>query len=53
VITAGRKRTPVARLKAIDPKRKQRLGILETPGFVLSEKFFEPLPDDEFADWIK
>jgi len=50
-ITSGRERTPVARLEAIQPVKKKRLGALETPGFVLSEKFFEPLPEDELQFW--
>ena len=45
-ITSGRARTPVARLEAIHPVAKKRLGVIETPGFVLSEKFFEPLPEE-------
>ena len=50
-ITSGRARTPVARLEAIHPVAKKRLGALETPGFVLSEQFFEPLPEDELRLW--
>jgi antitoxin (DNA-binding transcriptional repressor) of toxin-antitoxin stability system len=51
VITSGRDKTPVARLEAIHPVAKKRLGALETPGFLLSEKFFEPLPDEELRLW--
>ncbi|MGA9060925.1 MAG: type II toxin-antitoxin system prevent-host-death family antitoxin [Terracidiphilus sp.] len=51
VITAGRKKTPVARLVAVHPAEKKRLGVLETPGFVLSERFFEPLPEKELQAW--
>lgn len=50
-ITSGRKRTPVARLEAIRPVAKKRLGALETPGFVLAEQFFEPLPEEELRLW--
>jgi prevent-host-death family protein len=50
-ITSGREKTPVARLEAIPPVKKKRLGALGTPGFVLSEKFFEPLPEDELRLW--
>jgi prevent-host-death family protein len=50
-ITSGREKTPVARLEAIHPIKKKRLGALETPGFVLSEHFFEPLPEDELRLW--
>jgi len=51
VITSGRNKTPVARLEAIHPVGKKRLGALETPGFVLSEQFFEPLPEEELRLW--
>jgi prevent-host-death family protein len=51
VITSGRAKTPVARLEAIQPVAKKRLGALETPGFVLTEQFFEPLPDEELRLW--
>jgi antitoxin (DNA-binding transcriptional repressor) of toxin-antitoxin stability system len=51
IITSGRSRTPVARIEAIQPVAKKRLGALETPGFVLSEKFFEPLPEEELRLW--
>ena len=50
-ITSGREKTPVARLEAVQPIKKKRLGVLETPGFILSEKFFEPLPEDELRLW--
>jgi prevent-host-death family protein len=50
-ITSGRARTPVARLEAIQPVAKKRLGALETPGFVLAESFFEPLPEEELRLW--
>ena len=51
VITSGRKKTPVARLVAVRAAGKQRLGVLETPGFVLPDRFFEPLPDEELEAW--
>jgi len=51
MITSGRAKTPVARLEAIHPVAKKRLGALETPGFVLSERFFEPLPEAELGLW--
>ena len=50
-ITSGRDRTPVARLEALKPVAKTRLGALETPGFVLTKQFFEPLPEDELNLW--
>ena len=46
-ITSGRAKTPVARIEAIQPVAKKRLGALDTPGFILSERFFEPLPEEE------
>lgn len=51
VITSGKSKTPVARLEPVEPVRKQRLGVLKKPGFVLSEKFFEPLPEEELRAW--
>ena len=51
IITSGRSRTPVARIEAIQPVAKKRLGALNTPGFVLSEQFFEPLPEEELRLW--
>ncbi len=51
VITSGRSRTPVARLEAIQPVQKKRLGAMETPGFVLTEAFFAPLPEEELRQW--
>jgi prevent-host-death family protein len=50
-ITSGRAKTPVARLEAIQPVARKRLGALETPGFVLSGQFFEPLPEQELELW--
>jgi prevent-host-death family protein len=45
IITSGREKTPVARIVPIEPvKKKPRLGFMETPGFVLGEAFWEPLP---------
>jgi len=51
VITSGREKRPVARLEAIHPMGKKRLGALETPGFTLTEAFFEPLPEAELRLW--
>lgn len=51
IITSGRDKTPVAKLEAIHPVPKKRLGALETPGFVLTDAFFEPLPEDELRRW--
>ena len=50
-ITSGRDKTPVARLEAIHPAAKKRLGALETPGFELTEAFCEPLPEEELRLW--
>jgi hypothetical protein len=38
-------------LDAIHPVAKKRLGVLETPGFVLTDAFFEPLPEEELRLW--
>jgi len=51
IITSGRDKTPVARLESVRPVAKKRLGVLETPGFVLSPSFFDPMPEDELALW--
>jgi antitoxin (DNA-binding transcriptional repressor) of toxin-antitoxin stability system len=44
IITSGRKKTPVAKLEPIKPVAKKRLGVMETPGFVIPDSFWEPLP---------
>ncbi len=51
IITSGRDKTPVARLEAIHPVSKKRLGALETSGFELTSAFYEPLPEDELRLW--
>ena len=51
IITSGREKTPVARLEAIHPIAKKRLGALETPGFALTDAFSEPLPEAELRLW--
>jgi antitoxin (DNA-binding transcriptional repressor) of toxin-antitoxin stability system len=51
IITSGRDKTPVAKIEAVHPVRKKRLGALITPGFVLEDFFFEPLPEDELRHW--
>lgn len=51
VITSGKAKTPVARLEAVHPVAKKRLGVLKTPGFTLAEEFFAPLPEDELRAW--
>jgi antitoxin (DNA-binding transcriptional repressor) of toxin-antitoxin stability system len=51
IITSGRKKTPVARLEAIEPLAKRRLGAMEIPGFVPTDAIFEPLPEDELKLW--
>jgi antitoxin (DNA-binding transcriptional repressor) of toxin-antitoxin stability system len=47
IITSGRNKTPVAKLEAIQPVVKKRLGAMETPGFVLTDAFWEPLEDED------
>jgi prevent-host-death family protein len=51
IITSGRNRVPVARLEAIRPAGKKRLGARETPGFVLTDAFWEDLPEEELRLW--
>ena len=51
IITSGRDRTPVAKLLAIEPVSKQRLGVMETAGFVLPDSFFDPMPEEELVLW--
>ena len=51
IITSGREKTPIAKLEAIHPIGKKRLGALESPGFALTEAFFEPLPEEELKLW--
>jgi prevent-host-death family protein len=51
VITSGRDKTPVARLEAIHHVPRKRLGALQTPGFVLTDAFFEPLPEEDLQLW--
>ena len=51
VITSGQDQTPVARLVAIEPVKKRRLGILASPDFVFPADFFDPLPEEELRLW--
>ena len=51
VITSGRDKTPVARLEALQPAPKRRLGLMEIPGYVPDNSIFEPLPEDELRLW--
>lgn len=51
IITSGREKIPVAKIEAVQPVGKKRLGALLTPGFVLSDSFWEPLPEDELRPW--
>jgi antitoxin (DNA-binding transcriptional repressor) of toxin-antitoxin stability system len=51
IITSGRNKTPVAKLEAIEPVVKKRLGVMYDPSFVLGEAFWEPLPEDELKLW--
>ena len=51
VITSGREKKPVARIEAIEPIKKRRLGLLETPGWKLPDDFFDPMPEEELKLW--
>ena len=45
IVTSGRDKNPVAKIDAIEPVNKKRIGLTETPNFVLTEAFWEPLPE--------
>ena len=49
VIARGDK--PVVRLTALDPPRKPRAFGAFKDAFVLTDAFFEPLPDEDLALW--
>ncbi len=51
IITTGRDKKPVAKLEAIHPTPKQRIGGLEDPNFVLTDAFWEDLPEEELKRW--
>jgi antitoxin (DNA-binding transcriptional repressor) of toxin-antitoxin stability system len=51
IITSGREKKPVAKIEAIQPVKSKRLGFMETPGFALSDAFWEPLPEEELRLW--
>ena len=54
IITSGRKKTPVATINPIEPAQpvaKRRLGSMLIPGYVPSDAFFDPLPEEEFRLW--
>ncbi len=48
-ITIARHGKPVARLVAVEPPAKRRLGFVA--GGPISDAFWEPLPDDELRLW--
>jgi prevent-host-death family protein len=51
IITSGRSRTPVARIEAIRPVPRKRLGARARRGFALTPAFFEPLQEEELRLW--
>jgi hypothetical protein len=51
IITSGRDKKPVAKLEAIHPTPKKRLGGMEDPTFVLTDAFWEDLPEEELRLW--
>lgn len=51
IITSGREKRPVAKLEAIQPAKKKRLGVLYDPNFVMGEGFWEDLPEAELGQW--
>jgi prevent-host-death family protein len=51
IITSGRDKTPVAKLEAIHPVKKQRLGgRYEDPTFVLTDAFWEDMSPEESGE---
>jgi prevent-host-death family protein len=51
IITSGRNRVPVARLEAIHPAGKKAPRCNGNPGFVLTDAFWQPLPEEELRLW--
>jgi antitoxin (DNA-binding transcriptional repressor) of toxin-antitoxin stability system len=51
IITSGRDKKPIAKLEAIQPTPKKRIGGLEDPNFVLTDAFWEDLPEEELKLW--
>lgn len=51
VITSGRKKTPVAKLEALTPKKPRRLGLLAGLNLRVSDSFWDPLPEEELRLW--
>jgi antitoxin (DNA-binding transcriptional repressor) of toxin-antitoxin stability system len=51
IITSGRDKKPIAKLEALHPTPKKRIGGLEDPNFVLTDAFWEDLPEDELKLW--
>ena len=49
-VIIARGSTPVARLVRIEPKARRVFGAYRGLATV-TEEFFEPLPDDEYAEW--
>jgi antitoxin (DNA-binding transcriptional repressor) of toxin-antitoxin stability system len=50
IITSGRDKKPVAKLEAIHSTPKQRIGGLEDPNFVLTDAFWDDLPEGWTAE---
>ncbi len=51
IITSGRDKKPIARLEAIHPEKKQRLGgRFEDPSFVLTDSFWEDMSPEESGE---
>jgi antitoxin (DNA-binding transcriptional repressor) of toxin-antitoxin stability system len=51
IITSGREKKPIAKLEALHPTPKKRIGGLEDPNFVLTDAFWEDLPEEELKLW--
>jgi prevent-host-death family protein len=51
IITSGRDKKPIAKLVAIQPVPIKRIGGMEDPTFVLTDAFWEDLPEEELGLW--
>jgi prevent-host-death family protein len=51
-IVIARDKTPVARLVPIAPKIERRFGAMRGE-IAIGPEFFEPLPENELAEWEK
>jgi antitoxin (DNA-binding transcriptional repressor) of toxin-antitoxin stability system len=50
VLTKGRKRTPVAEIVALKPRKEREFDLFPHPGFQIPDDFDE-LPESELKGW--